>query len=381
MKLSISALCGTLFLATPCLAQFTLDPGTLIGVEADAGGAPGPWDLLKYNVSGGIADTLTLDLPTIPVGSAVIAGEVYTVDIFGGVYRIDLTTGLGTFQFTAIPQIVECMGHRGQELLLHEWNTDVIYRYSVTGNLLGTIQLSVPVQATGLDASSTRIYMAEWDTGALLVFDMQGNLLQNLDPGVGGFAYSGLGYDATSDSVWVATGFSTDLVLQLDNNGNTLSSFPTNIGVLNSLDYVGGDGLGSLYCTPAAPNSTGMAGTLSALGSIVAADNLFQLTAGSLPEGQFGYFIASQTQGFIPGVGGGQGNLCLASQIARFTAGIGQVTGGTLSLQVDLTDVPEPPTFSKQVLAGETWNFQCWHRDLNPGPTNNLTPGLSVTFQ
>ncbi|MCP3916270.1 MAG: hypothetical protein GY711_12005 [bacterium] len=29
---------------------------------------------------------------------------------------------------------------------------------------------------------------------------------------------------------------------------------------------------------------------------------------------------------------------------------------------------------------GETWNFQCWYRDNNPGPTSNFTDAVSVTF-
>ncbi|MCP3918813.1 MAG: VCBS repeat-containing protein [bacterium] len=30
--------------------------------------------------------------------------------------------------------------------------------------------------------------------------------------------------------------------------------------------------------------------------------------------------------------------------------------------------------------AGETWNFQCWFRDLNPMLTSNLSDAVSVTF-
>ena len=30
--------------------------------------------------------------------------------------------------------------------------------------------------------------------------------------------------------------------------------------------------------------------------------------------------------------------------------------------------------------SGETWNFQCWFRDQNPGPTSNLSDAVSLTF-
>ena len=33
------------------------------------------------------------------------------------------------------------------------------------------------------------------------------------------------------------------------------------------------------------------------------------------------------------------------------------------------------------VLAGETWYFQGWHRDLDPTPTSNFTSVLEVAFQ
>jgi hypothetical protein len=32
-------------------------------------------------------------------------------------------------------------------------------------------------------------------------------------------------------------------------------------------------------------------------------------------------------------------------------------------------------------MAGETWNFELWYRDNNPGPTSNFSDGLTITFQ
>ena len=48
-------------------------------------------------------------------------------------------------------------------------------------------------------------------------------------------------------------------------------------------------------------------------------------------------------------------------------------------ISVDLTDVPTPsgPT---TVLAGQTWNWQCWYRDKNPNNTSNFTDGIEITF-
>ena len=51
-------------------------------------------------------------------------------------------------------------------------------------------------------------------------------------------------------------------------------------------------------------------------------------------------------------------------------------SGGAIRFPVDLNTLPIGGGTAAQ--AGETWNFQCWYRDANPGPTSNLTDALSV---
>ncbi|MEE8467439.1 MAG: hypothetical protein V3T22_03235, partial [Planctomycetota bacterium] len=72
-------------------------------------------------------------------------------------------------------------------------------------------------------------------------------------------------------------------------------------------------------------------------------------------------------------------NLCLGGQIGSFAKQI-QSSGpnGEFTIQVDLTNIPTSPPHS--VVAGETWNFQAWFRDKNPGSTSNFTNGVAVTF-
>ena len=48
---------------------------------------------------------------------------------------------------------------------------------------------------------------------------------------------------------------------------------------------------------------------------------------------------------------------------------------------IDLTQIPEPPSPPTQVVAGETWHFQCWYRDANPASTSNFTDALALTFR
>ncbi len=138
-------------------------------------------------------------------------------------------------------------------------------------------------------------------------------------------------------------------------------------------------GLGTNYCT-AVPNSSGMTGRIAASGSDIAGGNPLRLIADQLPINQFGFFVASLSQGNFPGIGGSQGTLCLGGTIGRFNSQI-QFSGlaGTFEIPVDTLAIPLTPAVAIQ--AGETWNFQAWHRDFNPIATSNFTDGLSVPFQ
>ncbi len=140
------------------------------------------------------------------------------------------------------------------------------------------------------------------------------------------------------------------------------------------------EGLGVNYCGPAVPNSNGLPAEIRASGSEVVADDRLTLYGLDLPTQQYGYFLASQTQGFIAGPGGSQGNLCLGGSIARFVSSL-QSSGanGTMRFEVDLLDIPAAPPVAVQ--PGETWSFQLWFRDQNPTSTSNFTDGVSVTFQ
>ena len=141
---------------------------------------------------------------------------------------------------------------------------------------------------------------------------------------------------------------------------------------------------GTNYCQ-AAVNSTGAPAKMSASGSNIVANNDLVLEALDLPPNAFGFFLTSTSQGFVAGPGGSQGNLCLGGAIGRYV-GPGQIqnsgAAGTISLAIDNTQVPQP-TGSVAIVAGETWNFQLWTRDVSGGggpPTSNFTDGYEVTF-
>jgi hypothetical protein len=137
--------------------------------------------------------------------------------------------------------------------------------------------------------------------------------------------------------------------------------------------------VGSKLCGPGVPNSTGLPGELAGTGSAVVGANDLVLRATHLPAGEFAYAVASQTSAFVTAPAGSQGNLCVGGQIARLVAQVGQAAGGAFEVSVDLTAIPTTPLSA--VAPGETWHFQVWHRDHNPGPTSNFTDSLAVSFQ
>ena len=142
-----------------------------------------------------------------------------------------------------------------------------------------------------------------------------------------------------------------------------------------------GSTIGSAYCSPAVVNSTGQPGTLTASGSDQVADNNVSLLASSLPANQFGFFITSMTQAFNPNAGGSQGTLCLGGDIGRYNMPVLSTgPGGEMVQAIDLNSVPLP-LGTTVVVAGQTWNFQAWHRDQNPGSTSNFTSAVSIDFQ
>lgn len=132
-------------------------------------------------------------------------------------------------------------------------------------------------------------------------------------------------------------------------------------------------GLGEdLACTPQ-PNTTGSASVLVANGSPFLDDNLVQLDVTGLPAGQFAYFVLSDATG---NASVGSGTLCLGPPLVRLYASLLNTgPAGTGSFVADLTTLPQGTV----IAAGETWNFQLWHRDL--GATSNFSNALGLTWE
>jgi len=177
------------------------------------------------------------------------------------------------------------------------------------------------------------------------------------------------------DFIDIANGISSDC------NANAI---PDECDVTNRpMSDWNGDGLidecfAPFSCT-VNPNSLGSIATIHLQGTPLLGANNFRLIARDLTFFSTGYFLMSSGSGFVPGFGGGAGNLCLAAPLHRF---IKPPTGRVLNsgsnrqfrLIVDLTKLPDGVVFQP----GETWYFQALYRD---GSTFNASQAVAVMWR
>jgi len=93
------------------------------------------------------------------------------------------------------------------------------------------------------------------------------------------------------------------------------------------------------------PNSTGVHSTMIATGATSRAQNDVTLVA-TVPPATYGYFITSQTPGFVPAMPG-HGVLCLGSNVGRFQSLVmlsdanGEIAISTVLGQWDVMSIPQ----------------------------------------
>jgi len=260
---------------------------------------------------------------------------------------------------------------------------------SISGS--GVAQRSIAAD----DKNGVRAIYGAADPGkpSLTSFSLNGSQLTinatNLDPTGNRVWFTRATPNATTGSVVSLTGVPSS-------NGQIVVTVPANAGpgtlqVRNSSgggaslsnavpfdpgDNTGPSSIGQVFCN-SNTNSTGNVAGISAFGSDVVADNDVEFTADDMPLNQFGYFIMSDTQTFIFNFGGSQGNLCLGSPLVRFAGNVLNTGAlGAVTFSPDLTALPGGTVISP----GETWSFQMWYRDNNPGSTSNTTDGLQIPF-
>ena len=109
------------------------------------------------------------------------------------------------------------------------------------------------------------------------------------------------------------------------------------------------------------------------------ADNDTTLTLANLPSNQTVLAVNSRETILVANPGGSQGDLCIGSlAMGRHVNDIlNSGASGTASLALDLANVPTN-LGRTAVLAGDTWYWQAWYRDVDGGgaPTSNFERDL-----
>lgn len=284
--------------------------------------------------------------------------------------------------------------------------TDVLVpdamEFDAAGRLFVTSQLSGAIRTVDLTTGQGTFYSGYFDSAYGVAVHPDGSLysthigdrLARFDPVTSTVTYTVLsgitggqmvGLEIDCDGTAYALSFEGNLYrVDLGTHAVTqLASFGFLCHELTfTLPADGPRPLGVSYCGPAVPGSSGAPAVIGAVGSDAVADNDVTLVAEALPPHQFGLFITSRDQGTLANVGGGLGTLCLGGSIGRYNASLASSgAAGSLSHVLDLAATPEG-TGSVAVVAGETWNYQCWFRDVSGGAaSSNMTDAVAVTYR
>ncbi|MEZ5976011.1 MAG: hypothetical protein R3E96_14575 [Planctomycetota bacterium] len=143
------------------------------------------------------------------------------------------------------------------------------------------------------------------------------------------------------------------------------------------------DLVGNVYCANPVQNSAGTVARIEAKGSYLASDDDLRLTTYGLPGNRAAYYLAARLPGMITSPGGGMGNICLGGAIGRLNRPgeiLTTATTGIVTLVIDTSNLPQGST-TAPILAGETWHFQLWYRDLLPAPTSIFSEAVAVPFE
>ena len=245
---------------------------------------------------------------------------------------------------------------------------DTVDIYDPATGVWTTSQLAAPRDSmASVSAQDKAYFYGGFETG---MSPISSNRLESFDAATGTWTNANFG-TPRGDLAGAVVGGSLVFGGGIGTNGNSADA------------EIGEFPFGSAYCAAPAANSAGLFAELDAYGSDDASLNNLVIEGSGLPASAFALFLLSDTQGNTPNVGGGAGTLCLGGPIGRFNGQV-QMSDpmGRIELDVNTSAVPHPTQGTVSILAGQTWNFQAWYRDVVGGTaSSNLTGALSVTFQ
>ncbi|MCP3914690.1 MAG: hypothetical protein GY711_03920 [bacterium] len=337
-------------------------------------------ELLVHDVDGSLLQSIPIPEVLSQNGDVSIFadGTIAICDSFQP--KVELYTPAGTHLMTLSPPgMLRAFGSvvDAQDTL---WVTDFsarrVWHFERSGTLLGSFPIAGNQQPADIDeADDGTLWLVLYYAELVQHYGRDGTLLGSFPYTPPGTYVSGIAV-APDGSLWV--GASGSSLHRFDASGTLLGDFalPNRPWFLT----VPGEGIGSRYCSPAQPNSTGMAARMRVEGSTAVLDNDVTLVAEDLPPGEFGYFLVGSNQGQVVPPGS-QGVLCLTcgfqgcSGIGRYNRPGEIIQGPVGSITIDLSALPLSPAVAVQ--PGDAWNFQCWFRDVG---SSNFSDAVRVLF-
>jgi hypothetical protein len=187
-------------------------------------------------------------------------------------------------------------------------------------------------------------------------------------------------------SAWDGSGASDDTVLVWEDRYQaSISRITLQNYDLPTVDNSPNQAIGRQYCDANAHADSGDGGRrasfIHARGT-ASVGTIQELYCAEMRTNAAAYFIVSAETGNVNLAGGGQGRLCLGGAIGRVVGGQILNTGPSGSVSVTFNPGALPTPFGPVAAApGQTFHFQCWHRDAIGGvPTSNFSNACSITF-
>lgn len=240
-----------------------LDAG-VVGVQRSGSGR-----LQHYSFSGTLTDTLQVfGLSEGLTGVSVISNRVFVMGGAGAVGEVDFTTGVVFNVFYSGGR--SALGDNGTNLLTYNNLNGLLSEYTPDGSLVSTV--TIEDSGAGVDGAPGRTYLGQFTgttPGDIQEYDTLGNLLSIIDTPLPSASVTGLGYDRTNDTFWVATGLGDDKIRQFNRSGIELVSFAVP-GWVNGLDVIPGSVTADPEPVTAVPEPTSLlilsVGVLGVLG-------------------------------------------------------------------------------------------------------------------
>ena len=244
MRFQLAVAYIALLLPAIYAGSLPLSPGSI--VFGNVGFPSG--SLYEVTQAGGALGNLALPvLSDIPESVTVLNGKLFVGDGAGVVSQIDPSTGnvINFFQTPAFG--LNSLGNYNGNLIAfptvsYPGPADTIYEYTAAGGFVQSITLqTLPSSASwsGLTSNGSVLYLADYSSGLLYEYSLTGVLLGSVDTHLGA-GLIGVSFDSANDSLWVADSL-TDVAYDLSESGSVLSDFATGIAPTGGIAVVPGN--------------------------------------------------------------------------------------------------------------------------------------------